>query len=132
MAVRDAEEGARRDRKAEDSEIIYPLDSRIDPKMFENVNGRVSDLALKTGGRSKAEGHVVVKIVETLEKDDEVTFVIRFERNSAISAFNVESSSLSARRRVRHLKEKREEGQRRRQLRERGDDEELKNDSSKK
>jgi len=48
--------------KAEDAEIVYPLDCRRDLVVFPDVDGRIGDLALETRGRRESERNVMVYV----------------------------------------------------------------------
>jgi hypothetical protein len=91
-------------RKAEDAEVVDPLDCWRDVMMFPYINSGIGYFALKTRSGGKTKWDIVIHVEKTLEVYHEVPFVIGFNGDRAIGTFHVQCSSLCSWRSSSHLR----------------------------
>lgn len=103
--ITDTEVQSVRAGKAEDIEVVDPLDRRSDFVMFPYVDGGISDLALEPSCRGESKRDIVVNVEDVFEANNKEALVIGFDGHRAIGTFNVKSGRLCPERGIRDLGE---------------------------
>ena len=91
--------------KAEDIEIVNPLDCWRDVMILPDVNGSISYLTLETCGGGESKWDIMIHVKPVVVEYNEVVLVIWFDQNCAIGIFYIQCSHLSSRGSSSHLRE---------------------------
>jgi hypothetical protein len=78
--------------KAEDIEIVDPLNCWGDFMMLLDVDSSIGYFALEARGRCEAERDIMIHVEQTIKVNDKELFVIRFHGDCAICTVNVQHS----------------------------------------
>jgi len=90
--------------KAEDAEVVNPLDCWRNVIMLPYINSSIGYPPLKTRGRSKTKWDIMIHVEKILKVYHKVPFVIRFNGDCVIGTFHIQHSCLGSWRSSSHLR----------------------------